>query len=135
MEFLKRLIGLSSSSSKADNTLDRTKPNSTTAAAGSVAAPEITAPGGAVNTGTPTPTVATTPQATIKKSAEEINEAAVMDATPMLFGVTRQLPPLEATESKPGKHVLYGLSSDVGMIRSNNQDSLYTFVGSSMSVE
>src|SRR5689334_1079010 len=114
MEFLKRLIGLSSDSAKQDASKDLTKPNPTTAAAGSVAAPEITQPGAPASnaTGTtPTPTI----QPSIKKSADEINEAAVVDATPMLFGVTRQLPPLEATESKPGKHVVYGLNSDVGM--------------------
>lgn len=131
MEFLKRLLGVSSDTAKADTSQDKTRPNQSTAAAGSVAAPEITQPGTPVQTGTPAPSV----QPSIKKSAEEINEAAVVDATPMLFGVTRQLPPLDATESKPGKHVVVGLNSDVGMIRSNNQDSLYTFVGSSMSVE
>src|SRR5262245_41682772 len=112
MQFLKRLIGLSSDDSKKDTSKDLTRPNANTAAAGSVAAPEITQPGAPVKDGTTVPTVQPAAQASIKKSAEEINEAAVVDATPMLFGVTRQLPPLEATEAKPGKHVIYGLNSD-----------------------
>lgn len=37
---------------------------------------------------------------------------------------TRPLPPLEAYVPKPGQRILYGLLSDVGMVRGNNQDAV-----------
>ncbi len=43
------------------------------------------------------------------------------------FGATRQLPPLESALTRPNQHITYGQSTDVGMVRSNNQDSLLTF--------
>jgi serine/threonine protein phosphatase PrpC len=111
MDFLRRLLG----TKPVDSSNDTTRPgNSTTA-------PEITQPGAR--------------GANKARTEEEINEAAVIDATPIMFGATRQLPPLESITVKPGKHVVYGVNSDIGMIRNNNQDSLYTFFGNSVSVE
>lgn len=49
--------------------------------------------------------------------------------------VTRQLPPLENYVVKPGKHLSYGLTSDIGQTRTNNQDSLLAFFGTSVSVD
>ncbi|MBN1965415.1 MAG: serine/threonine-protein phosphatase [Anaerolineae bacterium] len=43
------------------------------------------------------------------------------------FGATRQLPPLESALARPNQHITYGQSSDTGMVRSNNQDSVLTF--------
>jgi serine/threonine protein phosphatase PrpC len=37
--------------------------------------------------------------------------------------------------SKPGKHITYGLSSDIGMIRTNNQDSMFAFFSTNTSAE
>jgi protein phosphatase len=48
---------------------------------------------------------------------------------------TRQLPPLETYTPKPGKHLIYGLTSDIGQTRTNNQDSLLAFFGTSVSVD
>ncbi len=49
--------------------------------------------------------------------------------------VTRPLPPLDTYTVKPGKHLIYGLTSDIGQTRTNNQDSLLVFFGTSVSVE
>ncbi len=122
MDFLRRLLG--------------NKPNSaedTAAKLGGAPAPEITPPGVAVDTAAPPPIV-TGP---LKRSPEEIAEAAATDPTPVVggaFGITRQLPPLEASP-KPGKHAIYGLGSDIGMVRSNNQDSMFTMLSATVSVE
>jgi protein phosphatase len=119
MDLLRRLFGIQ----PADASKDSTKPSAITA-------PEISAPGTPIEP-VPAPVI----QPPSKRSTEEIAEAARTDPTPMLFGGTRQLPPLETFISKPGKHVVYGLSSDIGMIRGNNQDSMYAMFGTSVSVE
>jgi len=115
MDFLRRLLGIQSEPAKP---------------AAAIVAPEISAPGTPIDTA-PVPVI----QNPAKRTTAEINEAAHTDATPMLFGGTRQLPPLETFTSKPGKHITYGLSSDIGMIRGNNQDSLFAMFGTSISVE
>jgi PPM family protein phosphatase len=126
MDFLRRLFGMQSTpiqNSKA-----------APAATGNGApAPEIAQPGMAVDMSVPEPIV-TGP---LKRSPQEIAEAAAIDPTPILvgtFGATRQLPPLESS-TKPGKHAVYGLGSDIGMVRSNNQDSLFAMFSSTVSVE
>jgi serine/threonine protein phosphatase PrpC len=43
------------------------------------------------------------------------------------LGATRQLPTLESALTSPNQHVLFGHSSDVGMVRAGNQDALLTF--------
>jgi len=91
-------------------------------------APEVTAPGATASTA-PTPLA----PATSKVSTQEIAEAAKIDPTP-IFGATRPLPPLESA-LKPGRHVVFGLSTDIGMVRSNNQDSVFTLITSLSSVE
>lgn len=64
-------------------------------------------------------------------------DAVVIDPTPMIMppGSTRQLPPLETYVSKPGKHLLVGVNSDVGMVRNNNQDSVYTMFSANLSAD
>jgi serine/threonine protein phosphatase PrpC len=51
------------------------------------------------------------------------------------FGATRQLPTLESTLTKTNRHIQYGHSTDVGMVRSNNQDAVLTFFASQGTVE
>ncbi len=43
------------------------------------------------------------------------------------LGGTRQLPPLETALTRPNQHIIYGQSSDVGMVRNANQDAILTF--------
>lgn len=93
--------------------------------------PEITAPGVMVEK----PPVELSVKPPAKRSTQDVNEAAITDPTPIMFGVTRQLPPLETYASQPGKHVTFGVNSDIGMIRNNNQDSMYVFFGTSVSAE
>ncbi len=67
-------------------------------------------------------------------AAEPEAPAAMQMAKEQAFvadGATRQLPSLEsALARRPSQHLLYGQSSDVGMVRSNNQDSVLTFYAS-----
>jgi serine/threonine protein phosphatase PrpC len=48
---------------------------------------------------------------------------------------TRPLPPLETIVPKPGQRLVFGHLSDVGMVRGNNQDSVFTLFASSTSVD
>src|SRR5450432_1498532 len=125
MDFLRRLFGLQSP----DASKDLTRPNASRMGG---PGPEISAPGTPIK---PATVMVESPTKPAKRSEEQINAEVGIDTTPMLFGGTRQLPPLEALESKPGKHVIYGLSTDIGMVRGNNQDSMYAMFGTSTSAE
>ncbi|NPV67213.1 MAG: serine/threonine-protein phosphatase [Anaerolineae bacterium] len=46
------------------------------------------------------------------------------------LGVTRQLPNLETALSRPNQHIAYGHGTDVGQVRTNNQDAILTFFAS-----
>lgn len=48
--------------------------------------------------------------------------------------VTRTLTPIEIN-TKPSRHIIYGVNSDIGMVRNNNQDACYAMVSNNMSVE
>lgn len=54
--------------------------------------------------------------------------------TSLLDGATRPLPPEVQTASMSG-HMTFGQTTDVGMVRNNNQDSAYTFFSMSNTVE
>lgn len=51
------------------------------------------------------------------------------------FGITRQLPPLESALSRLNQHIIFGQGTDVGMVRSNNQDAILTFTSSQGNVD
>jgi serine/threonine protein phosphatase PrpC len=57
------------------------------------------------------------------------------DSIEAAFGATRQLPPLESALSRGNQHIIYGQSTDVGMVRSNNQDAVLTFFASQGNVD
>jgi serine/threonine protein phosphatase PrpC len=79
------------------------------------------------------------------KSAEESNLADTLElpilgaspksAPPAGSMGTRPLPPLETIVPKPGQRMIFGHLSDVGMVRGNNQDSVFTLFASSTSVD
>jgi serine/threonine protein phosphatase PrpC len=50
-------------------------------------------------------------------------------------GATRQLPPVEPFIGRPGKHLVFGVQTDVGSVRTTNQDALYAMYGTHMSVD
>src|SRR5258708_9068347 len=130
MDFLRRLFGLQST----DASKDLTRPSvSRTGAPG----PESSAPGPATEP-PPAPIVESPPKPARppKRTEEQINADAPIDATPMLFSAgTRQLPPIESITSKAGKKVTFGLSTEMGMIRGNNQDSMYALFSTSTRAE
>jgi len=47
-------------------------------------------------------------------------------------GITRALPP-ETVISSSNEHLLFGQATDVGMVRTNNQDAVFSFVSTSRS--
>lgn len=67
--------------------------------------------------------VPTTPLST---QPVEISPAMVGD------GITRPLPP-ETVISSSNEHLLFGQATDVGMVRTNNQDAVFSFVSTSRS--
>lgn len=70
------------------------------------------------------------PTGVFAPSEGAIDETPAMVDIPPAFGGTRQLPPLESALTRPNEHITYGQSSDAGMVRSNNQDSILTFFAS-----
>ncbi len=65
----------------------------------------------------------------------QIDPAPTPPTMALAGGVTRPLPPLELQPFKPGRHLIYGLSSDIGQTRTNNQDSLFALFCADVSVE
>jgi PPM family protein phosphatase len=75
----------------------------------------------------PTPTVSeTTPIVTPIASTDT--------ATLVADGATRPLPP-ETVISSSNEHLSFGQATDVGMVRTNNQDSMLSFLSTSRSAE
>lgn len=66
--------------------------------------------------------------------AVEEEEAETLDVIPAVtVAGTRQLPPLETVIPKPGQRMVFGQLSDPGMVRSNNQDAVFSAIASSTS--
>lgn len=122
MDFFRRLLGIEQ---KPPN------PNATETAA---RAPEIAPPGSAVDTAPPVPVVQGA-AAGAPSPAQNQGTTEQLSGDALLFGATRQLPQQEIYVPKPGQHMTYGLNSDVGMVRNNNQDSLQVMFSSSVSAD
>src|SRR5579871_6578034 len=103
MDFLRRLFG-----GQPDSATVATKPDAVRTGSQE---PLITAPGTPLVAATQSPVVQAPPRRPGDDKRDDVKEAAVTDPTPA-FGVTRQLAPLEPMPSKPGKHIIYGLTSD-----------------------
>ncbi len=56
------------------------------------------------------------------------------DSSPLPEGATRPLPP-ETVISSSNEHLIFGQSTDVGMVRSNNQDSALSYFFTSRSAD
>ncbi|NDJ76565.1 MAG: Stp1/IreP family PP2C-type Ser/Thr phosphatase [Chloroflexi bacterium] len=123
MDFLRRVLGLSSNSSAASTedeitiTHDEVQP---------VAQPEpvIDSPTDEVKD--------TPPEEAVRSSAHDTPVVASNFDQAVLAG-TRPLPPLETIMPKPGQRVVFGQLSDVGMVRGNNQDAMLSIVSSGTS--
>ncbi len=63
------------------------------------------------------------------------NAPEIIEITADMYGGTRPLPPIQTYQSAPGKHIIYGVNSDVGRQRNNNQDSAITFFTTHVSSE
>jgi PPM family protein phosphatase len=82
--------------------------------------------------------VETTPmeaQPTVSETTPIVTPAASADtATLVADGATRPLPP-ETVISSSNEHLDFGQATDVGMVRTNNQDSMLSFMSTSRSAE
>jgi serine/threonine protein phosphatase PrpC len=116
MDFLRRLLGLSSNSSTVAHPEEISITRDVDVEAAKPPEPVIDVP------------PAEKPKAA--QAAEEAPPAPVADS----LG-TRPLPPLETIVPKPGQRLLFGYLSDVGMVRGNNQDSVFTLFASSTSID
>jgi protein phosphatase len=75
---------------------------------------------------TPSPVVGTTPLS-----------SPSLDISPPINvadGITRPLPP-ETVISSSNEHLVFGQATDVGMVRTNNQDAVFSFVSTSRSAQ
>lgn len=90
------------------------------------------------------PAAAAPPAAPPAESASKPTGASTVsmgeDLTPILqkpidFAGTRPLPPLETVIPQPGQRMIFGQLSDLGRIRGNNQDAMFSFVSSGSSSE
>ncbi len=67
----------------------------------------------------------------------EITIPGVMEAVKPIsssIGETRRLPSLESALLRPSQHAIFGLSRDIGMVRSNNEDSVLAYFLSQLNI-
>jgi PPM family protein phosphatase len=61
---------------------------------------------------------------------------AILPPDPTMYDGTHQLAVVEgASTFTPGRHLVYGFNSDVGAVRTNNQDSMFSMFSASLSAE
>ncbi len=139
MDFIRRILGLSSDSQAAseEDTIaispnaDRTATNPPEPV---VAAPKQAADLPAEETVQQAAALADEPAAPPQNTSEgeqADNSSSEIDE-PELAG-TRPLPPLETIVPQPGQRLQFGQLSDVGMVRGNNQDAVFSMVSSTTS--
>lgn len=132
MGFFRRLFGAGQplpGKDKTDAKTVDTKPVESKPANAPHPEPQVSAPGAVVNTAAPEPIIqdlvnAETPIAVPRPPTTDV-------LAPL--GVTRRLDEEEITASSPNKHLVFGINSDVGAVRTNNQDSLYAFFSTQVS--
>lgn len=122
MDFLRRIFGLADNS---NTTLSRDEVITITNGTREV-------------TGPPEPVVDTTKaeQPTLNTDdIDTVEEVKINPSSTVELGGTRPLPPLEAVVLKPGQRLTFGQLSDVGMVRGNNQDSMFSILASGSSAD
>ncbi|MBN1679059.1 MAG: Stp1/IreP family PP2C-type Ser/Thr phosphatase [Anaerolineae bacterium] len=72
---------------------------------------------------------------TLAQAGEEEVSLDKAQTAPIMTPVagTRQLPPLETVVPRPGQRLTFGQLSDIGMVRGNNQDAVFSIISSSIS--
>lgn len=131
MKLFRRLLGL-----PADNATQAHEDEITItrqgAAPGMPPEPVIQSPEG------PTPSAETSaPSSRATDGAAPPDRSTVSDndgptGSPLL-AATRPLPPLETIIVQPGQRIVFGHRSEVGMVRGNNQDAMFSLVSSGVS--
>lgn len=122
MDFLRRVLGLSTDSSPVSTEDDIVITREESALPAAPPEPVIAAP--------PPPAAEPKPE---DAGAEQITEKIlpVTKGEQVVLAGTRPLPPPETVTPKPGQRLTFGQLSDVGMVRSNNQDAMLGLVASS----
>ncbi|MCA0453066.1 MAG: protein phosphatase 2C domain-containing protein [Chloroflexi bacterium] len=90
-------------------------------------------------TDSPTPIETKPPTEVVEKKPETVmtnplsTQPVEIPSMPNIAdGITRPLPP-ETVISSSNEHLLFGQATDVGMVRTNNQDAVFSFVSTSRS--
>jgi serine/threonine protein phosphatase PrpC len=151
MDFLRRILGLTSNSSvpvSAEEEIVITQDNEDAGATPSAPVPVIDAPTDtAAKASTPPAAAATASRSEAAaapiKPDSEVAAAAVdpeadtegVEVDPAVLIGTRPLPPLETIIPQPGQRMHFGQLSDVGMVRTNNQDSVFSMLSSGTSTD
>lgn len=143
MEFIRRLLGFSTDSPTAAEDDDDivVPPGADNSAATNPPEPVVAAP--ETSTKEVTNDVAqqrdegasgTAAPAQVEKASTKANETESKDLVdePELAG-TRPLPPLETIVPQPGERLQFGQLSDIGMVRGNNQDAVFSMIASTTS--
>jgi serine/threonine protein phosphatase PrpC len=93
------------------------------------------------NTKPPESQVMTPPEKVTETAKPDLPTVEAPAASPQINtailvsdGATRPLPP-ETVISSSNEHLTFGQATDVGMVRSNNQDSAFSFMATTRSVE
>lgn len=127
MDFLRRILGLSANSSAA------TAEDDVLITQGDDTAP-VLRPEPVIETPEPGE-VAASQKKTAPRAGDTAEMAPVADEDQAAMVGTRPLPPLETVIPKPGQRLQFGQLSDVGMVRGNNQDSMFGMLASGASTD
>ncbi len=131
MSFLRRILGRGENRAAAVDDGIQITASSAVESSSPPPAPVIEAPPkGAVPAEPPSRVDGAGPNAPVSATTKPLPEAADPAATG-----TRPLSPFEPVSAKPGQRLRFGQRSDVGMVRGNNQDSMFGMVISSASTD
>ncbi len=126
MDFLRRILGLSANSSADTASDDILITHDDDAVPFDQPEPVIESPAAAEDAVKPGD------RSTAKVTAEM---KPVVDPDQAAMAGTRPLPPLETVIPQPGQRLRFGQLSDVGMVRGNNQDSMFGLLSSGSSTD
>ena len=142
MDFLRRILGLSSNSSAdvmpaEDEEISITNGSEVDNEFKSAPSPIIEPPSLEDKAESPAmPALSQDQIATAPIDATSVEaDAEVVEVEPAELVGTRPLPPLEKIVPQPGQRVVFGQLSDVGMVRSNNQDAMFSMLSAGTSTD
>ena len=125
MNLIRRLLGLRANAKTTQEEISIAPPNE----AVNIRPPEAT-----VQPPPETSSHTTEPKAAAAaSSADNAGASSSTTTAPVDLQGTRPLPPMETIQPAPGQRLNFGQLSDVGMVRSNNQDAAFCMLSSASS--